>query len=176
MREVRLEVGRAGSISGPADCCSAHGKRAVRRVDFALQSRTPPEGSRLLNANLLGVASRLADRAARVQVTQIVGWPLCRRCARRRNGLIVLAAVLFWGGLAAVGATLLVHLVTGAQGGALGAAGVAGLVAVPVSLVSFVLGSMPRITRARTSEDGSAVVVTEPHPGFTAAVQDRAVG
>jgi hypothetical protein len=39
-------------------------------------------------------------------------------------------------------------------------------VPVGISAMPFVLGSLPRITRARTSEDGRSVVVTDPHPIF----------
>ncbi|MGW1678017.1 hypothetical protein [Saccharopolyspora sp. NPDC002376] len=81
-------------------CCTAHGKPAVRQVDFALQSRVRVEGNRLLSSNPLG-----------------------------------------------------------------------GFFSALVSAVPFVAGSLARITRARTSDDGQFVVVEDPHPGFAAQIR-----
>lgn len=143
----------------------------MRRVDFAVQSRVRVDGDRLLSSSPLGVADRIGERARRVEVARARSWPLCRSCARRRSVLFGLAQVLFWGGLASTAAALLIRLIGGEQAAFLGVLLLGGFFAVLASVAPFVAGSLPRITRARTSDDGGCVIVENPHPTFAEQVR-----
>ncbi|EID52764.1 hypothetical protein SacxiDRAFT_0488 [Saccharomonospora xinjiangensis XJ-54] len=60
--------------------CARHGRPAVRRADFALQSTVHIEGSRASQVGIfgaLGMAERLGQHARKVRVTHLKGWPLC---------------------------------------------------------------------------------------------------
>ncbi|GAA4613593.1 hypothetical protein GCM10023108_14780 [Saccharopolyspora hordei] len=168
MGEIRIPVDTATTPGGLPQCCAAHGRVAVRQVDFALQSRVQVDGNRVLSSSLLGVADRIGERARRVKVARVRGWPLCRGCARRRSVLFGLSQLLFWGGLASIAAALLVRLIGGVQATFLGVLAFGGFIVALASVVPFVAGSLPRITRARTSDDGGSVIVEDPHPAFVA--------
>ncbi|GAA3365687.1 hypothetical protein GCM10020366_66580 [Saccharopolyspora gregorii] len=144
----------------------------MRAVDFALQSRAEPGSGRLMSANPLGMAGRLGERAQRVRITRVRGWPLCRACAWRRTTGLVLANAMFWGGLAAIAGALVVRVSAGAQSSALGALLLVGFFAALASVLPFAFGSLARVSGARTSEDGAEVVVDDPHPEFAAALRD----
>ncbi|GAA4889952.1 hypothetical protein [Saccharopolyspora cebuensis] len=168
--EVRIPAALAGSPGGLPARCVRHGAQRARSVDFALQSKVEVQGSRLLSGNLLGAAGRIGERARAVRVTQVRGWPLCRACARRRALLFGASLVAFWGGAVLLVGALVGRWVTGQPSGVLGAALVLGFFAMLAAAVPFALGSLPRVTRARTSADGSEVVISDPHPAFVAAL------
>ncbi|GAB2659330.1 hypothetical protein GCM10027271_17520 [Saccharopolyspora gloriosae] len=169
--QVRVPAQVAETPGALPGCCARHGRNSARSVDFALQSRAEPQGSRAMSANPLGVAGRLGERAQKVRITRVRDWPLCTTCARQRTAGLVLANALFWGGVVLIAGALAARLITGVQSPALGAALLGGFFAAIVSVVPFVLGSLPRITGARTSEDGSEVVLTAPHPAFVTALR-----
>ncbi|MCX2732122.1 hypothetical protein OOZ19_17935 [Saccharopolyspora sp. NFXS83] len=169
--QVRMPAQIAETPGALPGCCARHGQDSARSVDFSLQSRAEPQGGRVMCANPLGVAGRLGERARQVRITRVRGWPLCAACVRRRTTGLVLANVLFWGGLALIAGALAARLITGVQSPALGAALLGGFLAALVSVVPFVLGSLPRITGARTSEDGAEVALSAPHPAFVSALR-----
>lgn len=150
--------------------CSRHGRPAVRRVDFALQSKVDIEGSRLgtvAGTGVVGMAERLGQHAKKVRVIHIKGWPLCRRCARTRASWLTLASVVFFGGLATFVGSLIVGLVSdGVQ--ALAAVAVAGVVLMPLAAFPFAYGSLGNLVGARTSSDGALVLVHDPSHAFLA--------
>lgn len=82
---------------------------------------------------------------------------------------------MFWGGGALIGAALLARVVTGEQSLVLGGVFVGGLLAASASVIPFVLGSLPRIVQARTSDDGTFVIVENPHPAFITATSGQAL-
>lgn len=150
--------------------CSRHGLPAVRHVDFALQSRTRIEGSRLRQVGgggVAGMADRLGQHAKNVRVIHVKGWPLCAGCGRERAGWLTLASVMFFGGLAAFAGSMVVGLVAdGVRAFAAVAAG--GFVLMPLSAIPFARGSLARLVGARTSAEGSLVLVQNPSHAFLA--------
>ncbi|MBE9374501.1 hypothetical protein IQ251_08575 [Saccharopolyspora sp. HNM0983] len=169
--EVRIPAESAAVAGNLPAACAAHGRPAVRSADFAVQSRAQVQGSRVLNANVLGMAARAGERARQVQVTRVRGWPLCRSCARRRSALLGLALLLLGGGLVSIAVALLIRVSTGEQSAVLGVPLLGGFAAVLAAVLPFSWGSLPRISRARTSADGRFVLVADPHPAFAAQVR-----
>lgn len=147
--------------------CSRHGAPAARRVDFVLQSRVKVDGNRALSGNVLSTTDRLAQRGAKVRVSDVRGWPLCGACVRVRTVGLALAVVLFWGGLLAFAGALIAGLV-GDVPSALAVVAVLGFVAMVVSPFALHLGALGRIVRARVSDDGQSVVVESPSAAFAA--------
>ncbi|WP_246300417.1 hypothetical protein [Actinopolyspora biskrensis] len=151
--------------------CSWHGAPCTRRIDFALQSRVEVSGNRVLGGgNVLGLFGRLGERAGKVVVTRVRGWPLCPKCLVRRLVWFGAAQVLFWGGLLAVLAAVAARVVTGETAAVFGAALLGGFAAMLLAAVPFSMGGVPRVVRARTSEGGESVLVDRPHPAFAAEV------
>ncbi|PRW62495.1 hypothetical protein [Actinopolyspora mortivallis] len=149
--------------------CSRHGAPCTRRIDFALQSRVEVSGSRVLGGgNVLGLFGRFGERARRVAVVGVRGWPLCRRCRAMRLRWFGTAQVLFWGGLLAVLGGVLGRVVTGQTAAAFGVSLLGGFAAMLLAAVPFSLGGVPRVVRARAAGDGTRVLVDRPHPEFAA--------
>lgn len=74
---------------------------------------------------------------------------------------------MFFGGLAAFVGSLVVTAATdGMQW--LAAVAVAGFALMPLAAFPFVMGSLPRLTRARISPDGASVAIENPSHAFTA--------
>lgn len=150
------------------DVCARHGRSTARRVDFALQSRTQISGSRALSGNVLSMGNRLGQWAQQVRVTHVRGWPLCPTCTARRRVFFWCSFVMFWGGLTALAVSLVIRLVAGEPTSALLVPALLGFGLPVLAVIPFVQGSLPRITLARTSSDGTAVVIDKPHPTFAA--------
>lgn len=146
--------------------CTRHGRPAARRVDFALQSKTKPTGARL---NVIGVADRLSEHVMSVQVTRVKHWPLCRRCVRTRTSWLAGSAGLLLGGLAAISGSLIALAFAGNRA-LLGLVFLLGFLAIVAAPYLFYLGSLPRLTRARTSSNGTSVEVTNPSHEFRASL------
>lgn len=98
-------------------------------------------------------------------------WPLCSRCAsglsRWGRSAAVLASL---GALAIVGTIVLA--VVGIHGAAVSPVFVAGACLIGLSVPVFHGARPERILHATAAPDGSAVIVTDPHPDFAAAVRD----
>jgi len=151
--------------------CARHGLPPVKRTSFALQSRPKLDESNVaLSGNVAATTGRLAEHAKKVKVTRITDWPLCASCARTRRWWLLVAAVFLWGGLALVAGAVVARIVNG-QSAALAIPMIGGILLAIASPAPFVMGSIPRIIRSRTSDDGSAVVVRDPHPQFAAEVR-----
>lgn len=146
--------------------CVKHGLPAVRRADFALQSRTHISGSRALSGNLFSVGNRLGQWAQQVQITHVRGWPLCRRCSVRRTGSLTAASIIFWGGLGLLVTAFVARALVGHNTVVLGIAVFLGFALPLLAVVPFVFGSLPRLTQARTSADGDSVLIDTPHARF----------
>lgn len=96
-------------------------------------------------------------------------WPLCIRCeSRRSRGLRSASA------LAALGTALIILAVVIAvadlEGLIVSAMFVIGLLALPASVALLHTIRPERLFHATAAPDGSAVIVTDPHPDFAAAV------
>lgn len=169
--ERRQEVVLSAELAGTADalpsCCARHGRDAVRRKDFALQSRAKPEGSRFMSANALGMAGRLGEKARKTRFVRVRGWPLCSVCVRKRLSLFLLTQVVFWSGLILVLAAVVGRIASGEPSALLGGLLGLGVVLMLGSAFVFYLGSVPRLVQARASEDGQFVIISRPHPNFS---------
>lgn len=170
-RSIAIPAGVLAGVPARSTVCAWHGLPAVRRAGFALQSRPARRAGPRYGENVLSMTARLAENAAQVKVSRISGWPLCGRCVRTRRLWLAVAAVLFWGGLAAVAAGVVARVVLGEATAALAVPFVGGIVMAIVSPAPFVAGSLPRVTRARTSADGTYVQVTDADPRFVAEVR-----
>lgn len=97
-------------------------------------------------------------------------WPLCSRCAsglfRRRLSAAILATV---GTLAFVGTIVLGFV--GIRGPSVTAAFIAGPCAIALSVPVFYATRPEKLLHATATPDGTAVIVTDPHPNFAAAVR-----
>lgn len=157
------------AVTPRLDCCARHGRSPAKRLGFALQSRPRLDGNRALTGNVAATAGRLGDHAGKVRVTRITDWPLCPSCLATRGIWLTVAAICFWGGLALLAGAIVARVAADGPSAALGVPMFTGIALAIVSPAPFVLGSIPRIINARTSDDGSAVVVRDPHPRFAAA-------
>jgi hypothetical protein len=153
------------------EVCSWHGEPAVRRIRFALQSKPELPGSRLNSGNALATAGRLGAHFQKTKITRFTSWPLCHRCLRTRRVWMTLAIICFWGGSALVIGVIVASMAAGRPLPSLAAFFYTGLVMLPLALFPFIRGSLPRIVRARTSEDGSQVNFVDPHPRFVEQVR-----
>jgi len=106
-----LEVPAAWFASAPElpGHCVRHGLPATRREDFVVKSR--PKLSPWRRTLLPGHSSldRAGEYARSVKLTRVSGWPLCGRCGRVRTAGLVLANVLFFGGVAMLIASLVLR-------------------------------------------------------------------
>jgi hypothetical protein len=171
---VRIDGEELVAVHACLSVCAKHGRTAVRRSRFVLQSR--PALSRnagFLRSNILSIVARLAEHAEKVRLTHFTAWPLCDVCVRHRRVWVTVAAVMFWGGLLAFVAAGVARLVIGHPSMALAPPTMGGLVSVFASVLPFVHGSMPRILGARTSVDGEAVEFSAPHPRFLEELDAR---
>ncbi|WP_243859560.1 hypothetical protein [Amycolatopsis arida] len=157
--------------------CARHGLPAVRRADFALQSKVRIEGSRLRQVGVLGAvgtAERLGQHAKKVRVTHVKGWPLCTVCSRTRAAWLTVSCVMFFGGLLAFAGSLIAGVL--AEKGtvpALAGVAVAGFVVMILAAFPFALGSMARIIGASTAPEGGEVRVVNPSQAFVAELPGR---
>lgn len=169
-QEIVLSAETVGKPDGLPPYCVRHGRPVARRQEFALQSRAQPQGSRFMSANPLGMSGRLGEKARKVQIVGVRGWPLCDRCVRTRTALFMLTQTMFWFALVLVPGALIARLVTGHPSGVIG--GVLGLGCVLLFSSPFVFyaASLTRLVQARASEDGASVIVNRPHRNFSDAV------
>jgi hypothetical protein len=167
---VMLPVQFVGLPGNLPRSCARHGLPAVRGKDFALQSKVTIEGNRFMQVGgmgVLGTAERLGQYRKKVRVTDVKGWPLCSKCTRTRAWWLVAASAMFFGGLVAFAGSMFVGVFTDGMPWLAGVAAV-GFVLMPLSAVPFAQGSLSRLTGARTSPDGSSVIVENPSDAFTA--------
>jgi hypothetical protein len=169
-RSIALPAGALATVPARCTLCARHGAPAAHRIGFDLQSR-PALQARRGDGNLLSTAGRLGEHAKRVKILEITEWPLCGRCVQARRLWLVVAGVLFWGGLVAIAAGVVMRVVLGEPTPLVAASFIGGLVMVLVSPAPFVAGSLPRLTRARTSVDGGFVQVNDADPRFVAEVR-----
>ncbi|MDH6680565.1 hypothetical protein M2284_004794 [Rhodococcus sp. LBL1] len=97
-------------------------------------------------------------------------WPLCSRCETKRRWCLRSAAILAAGGVVLV----LVAIGLGAadlRGPLTTTAFLAGLIAQPFALLLLHTTGPGKLLHATATPDGSAVIVTDPHPNFAAAVR-----
>lgn len=162
-------VGQPGSLPGH---CTRHGRPAVRRANFALQSKVDIEGSRFRQVAFLGVigmAARLGEYGTKVRITDVREWPLCQTCVRTRIFWLIVAGVMFYGGLLAFVGSIIVGIIA-EKGTVAPLAGVAmlGFMLLPLAAFPFYVGSIPRLIGARTAPEGGSVLVVDPSDEFVA--------
>jgi len=148
------------------DRCVRHGLPAVQRVDFAVRSRPMISPRRKVLLPGYTSVNRADEYLKKLTVTKVEGWPLCARCVRDRATGVAIAGVLFFGGLVAVVAAFIAGGVMAGTHLLLAIPILAGLAAILVSPLPLRHGSLARLTRAQTTDDGTAVRVSDPHPDF----------
>ncbi|WP_034268057.1 hypothetical protein [Haloechinothrix halophila] len=165
---VTLSADTVGQPGNLPRHCSRHGLPAVRQQDFVLQSKVKLEGNRaLLQSNVIGMSERLSDYGKKVRTADVKGWPLCRKCTRSRALWLAVASVMFFGGLATFVGSLVVAAVADDMQW-LGGVAFAAFAVLPLAAFPFSLGSLPRLTGARTSPDGASVIIEQPSQAFAA--------
>jgi hypothetical protein len=155
----------------PPDCCARHGLPAARRVDFVVKSRPKVSSVKRLAVPGYTAVDRAAEYLTKVQFIRVEGWPLCRKCLRRRTAGLAVAALLFFGGITAMIASAAISLSSSPANRALAIPFMLGFAAVVASPWPFAWGGLPKITRAEATPDGSAVLVEQPASGFRAQVR-----
>lgn len=176
-QEQRVYTLPAGPVQQPGNLpahCARHGRPAVKRVDFALQSKVEIEGNRTLSGNVFSTADRLSRRAEKVRVTHVKGWPLCRDCVRIRTVWLTIALIMFVGGLVAFAGSLLVGIVA-AESTVQAFAGVAigGFVVLVLSAFALHRAGLARLVGAATAADGRTVLIVNPSDAFAAELPRR---
>jgi hypothetical protein len=153
--------------------CVLHGLPAARTVTFAVRSK-PKIGSRK-KVLLPGYTSlnRADEYVRQVQVATVSGWPLCARCVRRRRLGLTHAEVLFFGGVLAMVIGFVVAAATAGPNTAMVAPILAGFAAILASPLPLRWASLPQLTRAELTPDGSAVHVTAPSAEFASNLPQR---
>jgi hypothetical protein len=165
MIEIPVEFLAAGA-SLP-DVCTRHGSPAVQRADFVIKSRPDLGSPGKLAIPGYTVLNRAEDYARKVKSIEVRGWPLCRRCVRRRAGGRTAAGVLFFGGTAAMVIAAIAALTIADGNRLLSIPFMAGFVtAVLLAPWMFAWAGLALITRAQATADGTAVRVDEPHAEF----------
>lgn len=158
-------------LSRPAPhVCSAHGLPEVRRVEMVAKSALESSQRFNIRSNVLTTLGNLSEDAEKVILVR-TRWPLCRRCARIRTTFF--GAFL---GMLSVGIALLICAIVlrviGGQSAQLGLPLYMGFGLTAVSVIPFVLGSIPRLTKTVVSKEGTALIVREPHPTFVRAAKE----
>ncbi|WP_328477666.1 hypothetical protein OHA21_25080 [Actinoplanes sp. NBC_00393] len=110
--------------------------------------------------------NRAEEYLKKVTFVEVRGWPLCPRCVRRRNGGRVAAAVLLFGGVAAMILSVVVTLTVARGERAWSIPFLAGFAAVLLSPWPFSWAGLPKVTQTQANPDGSAVLVDHPHGEF----------
>lgn len=172
--EIAAELAERGHLPSH---CSRHGRPAVKRADFTLQSKVRLEGSRARRVGVfgaLGMAERLDQHARTVRVTEVKGWPLCEVCTRTRTGWLSVAAIMFVGGLLLFVGPLIVGML--AEKGTmqeLAGVAMAGFALTILAAFPFSRAGMSRVIGAVTAPEGGTVLVNHPSPAFLAELPDR---
>lgn len=164
---VRIPTDLVEQVGDLPGHCSRHGRPAVKRVDFALQSKVRPPGSRILSGNVLSAADQISEYAKTVRVAHVKGWPLCPACVRTRVIWFSTAMVMFFGGLVAFAGSLVVGVFVEVPK-VFAAVAAIGFVVMVLSAFPFHRASYARVASAATSADGTAVIVVDPNREFTA--------
>ena len=150
--------------------CSRHGQPAAKLLSFNIISRPGVRRRLVVSIPVIGpVVEPEIDKTNTVHVRDL---PYCRRCHRRqRLGLLTAAAVFAVGFVGCTGTFL------GAAAARLASGQyVHPIVAVPIGLgfalmliaLIPVMWAVPgSIVRAKTTDDGTGVQFTDPHPEFS---------
>jgi len=162
----------------PPGLCVLHGQEAVRRapVRILLPHKVTDDLPRNASGFFLSGGNPVWTALANVQRRLATGpvvhtsWPLCRRCARRRG------IGLYGGGALAASAVVLIGLsvvlaLMDTTGPTATAMLVAGVTSLPVTVALLHTTRPAKLLRATAAPDGSAVIVTDPHPDFAAALR-----
>lgn len=169
---VEVSADRLNSGQVLPGCCAKHGLPAVRRVDFVVKSRPKLKSVGRLWVPGYTAVDRTADYLTRVKFIKVAGWPLCITCVRRRTLGLALASLLFFGGIAAIAAAVVIGLATSPGNRLLAIPFLAGFVAIVASPWPFSWGGLPRITQTEATPAATAVIVHRPHSRF----RDQAIG
>lgn len=114
--------------------------------------------------------NRAEEYTSQVKITRVRDWPLCADCVRTHTTGLVLASVMFCSGLAAVVISFIAATVTDGTQPSLAVPLLGGFAAMLLAVLPLRWGSLPRLTRAWTTDDGAAVRVDDPHPEFAAGL------
>lgn len=173
-----IDVSAAWLATNPAlpDRCVKHGLPVQRRVSFVVKSRPKVSPVRKLFVPGYTALNRGEEYLSKVQFVRVQGWPLCAECVRRRRLGIAFAAVLFFGGLAAIVVAVIARSAMSGNSGVLGVLVAVGFIAMLVSPAPFSWAGLPRLTRTQATADGDAVHVDQPSPEFVRQIEDGLQG
>jgi hypothetical protein len=148
------------------DCCARHGLPAIRRVDFVVKSRPKVRSVGRLALPGYTTVDRAEEYLTKVRFISVKGWPLCKRCLRRRTAGLSLATLLFFGGIVTMIASVALTLSHSPANRALAIPFMLGFAAIVAAPWPFSWGGLPKITQTQATPDGSAVVVENPDGMF----------
>ena len=142
-----MELSAAAVAQGdvPGSVCVRHGRPAARHVDFVIKSRPVMRRPGALETNLLSMAARMGEYGRRLVVVRAKRWPLCDRCVRIRFAGLLLATVMFWGGLVSVATAVVWRVASDSSVPWLMVPFGGGLLLALASVGPFVWGSLPRL-------------------------------
>ena len=156
------------------DRCVAHGLPAVQRKTFAVRSNPKISSRKKVFLPGYTALNRAEEYASQVKIVKVSGSPLCTRCVRQRSIGLVLAGVLFFGGLLAMMTGFVIGALDDGSNRALLIPILLGLAATLLSPLSLRSASLPKLTRTEAADDGSAVHVTEASFSFAQQIRHRA--
>ncbi|GAA2488695.1 hypothetical protein Ahu01nite_023170 [Winogradskya humida] len=173
-----IDVSAAWLATNPVlpDRCVKHGLPVQRRVSFVVKSRPKVSPVRKLFVPGYTALNRGEEYLSKVQFVRVQGWPLCAECVRRRRLGITFAAVLLFGGLAAIVVAVIARSAMSGNSGVLGVLVAVGFVAMLVSPVPFSWAGLPRLTQTQATADGDAVHVDHASPEFVRQIEDGSQG
>lgn len=120
------------------------------------------------------MAELLLERAHKVRVTEVRGWPLCDVCARTRTLWLTVSSVMFFGGvLTFLGSLVIGMLAEKGTVQALAVVAMAGFMLIVLSAFPFARGGMARIIGASIAPEGDKVLVENPSRPFLAELPGR---
>lgn len=166
---------RALARAAPA-VCAVHGMTATSRAavllrpDFNIRGEIGNDFRRYLLGGFLELLSNSLSRLVDAPAVR-TEWPLCEYCERKRRRHLRGAAVVSTVGIVLV-VVAMALAVADLRGVVATTAFLSGLIAQPVAVLLLQAVRPQKLLHATATPDGSAVIVTAPHPAFAAAVRD----
>jgi hypothetical protein len=149
------------------DHCVLHGLPAVQQVTFAVKSNPKVGSAKKVLAPGYTAVHRASEYLNQVKIVKATGWPLCARCMRLRIVGLTAAAAVLLAGLALLMTAVIIGAIADPPPGVIVLLFLSGFAVTLLSVVPFQRVSLPRLTHAEVTADGSAVHVPSASPEFT---------
>ncbi|WP_198285425.1 hypothetical protein [Prescottella equi] len=152
--------------------CTVHGSPAGHSVAVLLRTsqKIGVDVRDYLLGGFLEILSKSLSRLVDAPAVR-TEWPLCEYCERKRRRHLRGAAVVSTVGIVLV-VVAMALAVADLRGVVATTAFLSGLIAQPVAVLLLQAVRPQKLLHATATPDGSAVIVTDPHPAFAAAVRD----